>query len=222
MGISDHLTCFLKNLYAGQEATDRTRHGKTVQFSCSVVSDSLRPHGLQHARLPCSSPTPGACSNSCPSTHQSWSQWHHLAISSSVIPFSSCLQTFPTSRSWWPEYWSFNFSISPSNEYSRLISFRIYWLDLIGVQGTLKSLLQHHSSKASIIWCSPFFTVQLTSIHDTGKTIALTRQTFVGKVMSLLFNMLSRFIVSLKDSVSAPTLFSFNIALAIQVFWLSR
>ena len=99
MGISDHLTCFLKNLYAGQEATDRTRHGKTVQFSCSVVSDSLRPHGLQHARLPCSSPTPGACSNSCPSTHQSWSQWHHLAISSSVIPFSSCHPSFPASGS---------------------------------------------------------------------------------------------------------------------------
>ena len=99
MGISDHLTCFLKNLYAGQEATDRTRHGKTVQFSSSVVSDSLWPHGLQHARLPCSSPTPGACSNSCPSTHQSWSQWHHLAISSSVVPFSSCLQSFPASGS---------------------------------------------------------------------------------------------------------------------------
>ena len=127
-----------------------------------------------------------------------------------------------TLRIRWPKYWSFSFSINPSNEYPGLISFRMDWLDLLVVQGTLKSLLQHHSSKASIIWCSPFFTVQLTSIHDTGKTIALTRQTFVGKVMSLLFNMLSRFIVSLKDSVSAPTLFSFNIALAIQVFWLSR
>ena len=91
----------------------------------------------------------------------------------------------------WPNYWSFSFSISPSNEYSGLISFRMDWLDLLAVQGTLKSLLQHHSSKASILLCSAFFTVQLScSYMTTGKTIALTRQTFVGKVMSLLFNML--------------------------------
>ena len=97
----------------------------------------------------------------------------------------------------WPKYWSFNFSISPSNEYSELISFRIYWLDLLAVQGTLKSLLQHHSSKASIPQCSSLFVVQLSHPYmTTGKTIALTRQIFVGKVMSLLFNMLSRLVIA--------------------------
>ena len=97
----------------------------------------------------------------------------------------------------WPNYWSFSFSISPSNEYSGLISFRMDWLDLLAVQGTLKSLLQHHSSKASILLCSAFFTVQLScSYMTTGKTIALTRQTFVGKVMSLLFNMLFRLVIT--------------------------
>ena len=94
----------------------------------------------------------------------------------------------------WPKYWSFSFSICPSNEYSGLISFRIDWLDLLAVQGILKSLLQHHSSKASIPWCPAFFIVQLSYPYmTTGKTIALTRRTFVGKVMSLLLNMLSRF-----------------------------
>ena len=93
----------------------------------------------------------------------------------------------------WPKYWSFSFSISPSNEYSGLISFRMDWLDLLAVQGTLKGLLQQHSSKAPILWCSAFFMVQLShSYMTTGKTIALTRPTFVGKVMSLLFSMLSR------------------------------
>ena len=97
----------------------------------------------------------------------------------------------------WTNYWSFSFNISPSKEYSGLISFRIDWLDLLAVQGTLKSLLQHHSSKASIFWHSAFFIVQLShSYMTTGKTIALTRQTFVGKVMSLLFNMLSRLVIT--------------------------
>ena len=92
----------------------------------------------------------------------------------------------------WPKYWSFSFNISPSSEHSGLISFRVDWLDLLAVQGTLKSLLQHYSSKASILWCSSFFIVQLSHPYmTTGKTIALTRRTFVGKVMSLLFNMLS-------------------------------
>ena len=95
----------------------------------------------------------------------------------------------------WPKYWTFSFSISPSNEYSGLISFRIDWFDLLDVQGTLKSLLQHHSSKASILWRSVFFIVQLSPPYmTTGKTIALTRWAFVSKVMSLLFNMLSRFL----------------------------
>ena len=97
----------------------------------------------------------------------------------------------------WPKYWSFNFSVSPFDEYSGLISFRMDWLDLLAVQGTLKSLLQHHSSKASILWHSAFFIVQLSHTYmTTGKTIALTRWTFVGKVMSLLFNMLSSFVIA--------------------------
>ena len=97
----------------------------------------------------------------------------------------------------WPKYWSFSFSFSPSNEHPGLISFRMDWLDLLAVQGTLKSLLQHHSSKAAILRCSAFFTVQLSHPYmTTGKTIALTRQTFAGKVMSLLFNMLSKFVIT--------------------------
>ena len=123
-------------------------HFSSDQFSRSVVSNSWWPHGLQHARLPCPSPTPGACSTSRPS---SW--WCHPTISSSVVPFSSCLQSFPASGSFpmsqfFPSggHWSFSFSISPSNEYSGLISFRTDWFDLLVVQGTLKSLLQHHSS----------------------------------------------------------------------------
>ena len=151
------------------------------QFSHSVVSDSLRPHGLQHARLPCPSPTPRAYSNSCP-----LSQWCHPSISSSVVPFSSCLQSFPASGSVlhirWPKYWSVSFSISSSNEHSGLISFRMDWLDLLAVQGTFKSLLPHHSSKASILRHSAFFIVQLSHPYMTSrKTIALTRQIFVGR-----------------------------------------
>ena len=97
----------------------------------------------------------------------------------------------------WPKYWSFSFNISPSNEHSGLITFRMDWLDLLAVQGTLKSLLQHHSSKASILWCSAFFILQLShSYRTTGKTIALTRWTFVRKIMSLLFNMLSMLVIT--------------------------
>ena len=128
------------------------------------------------------------------------------SISSSVIPFSSHLQpipasgSFPTSQffaSGGQEYWGFSFSISLSNEYSGLISFKTDWLDLLAVQGTLKSLLQHHSSKASILRLSLFFIVQLSHLHmTTGKTIALTRRTFVGKLISLLFNMLSRLVIA--------------------------
>ena len=129
------------------------------------MSNSLRPHGLKHARPPCPSPTPRAYSNSCPS-----SKWCHPTISSSVVPFSSHLQSFPASGSFqisqfrtrWPKYLSFSFSISSSNEYSGLISFRIDRFDLLAVQETLKSFLQHHSSEASILWCSAFFIVQLS------------------------------------------------------------
>ena len=157
------------------------------------------PHGLQSSRLLCPLLSPGVCSNSGP---LSW--WCHLTISFSVITFSSCLQSFPTSGSyesalliWWPKYWSFSFSISPSNEYSGLISFRTDQFDLLAIQGTLKSFLQYHNLKASVLWCSAFFMGQLSHLHmTTGKTIALTRWTFVGKVMSLLFNMLSRFVIA--------------------------
>ena len=169
------------------------------QFNRSVMSDSLWPHESQHARPPCTLPTPGAYSNSCPS-----SGWSHPAISSSVVPFSSCPQSSQhqgfnnesTLHMRWPKYWSFSFSISPSNEHSGLISFRMDWLDLLAVQGTLKNLLQHHSSKASILWCSAFFTVQLSHPYmTTGKAIDLTSRTFVGKGMSLLLNMLSRLVI---------------------------
>ena len=143
----------------------------SVQFSHSVVSDSLWPHGLQHARLPCPSPTPGVYSNSYP-----LSQWCHPIISSSVIPFS-CLQSFPASGSFQVSQFFTSGGqgirvlasapISPFNEYSGLISFRMDWLDLLVVQGTLKSLLQHHSSKASILQCSAFFRVQLSHPYIT-------------------------------------------------------
>ena len=172
----------------------------SVQFSHSVVSDSLQPHRLQHTRLPCPSPTPGVCSNLCP-----LSQWCHPTISSSVI-LLFLHSIFPSIRVFsdesvlhikWPKYWSFSFNISPSNEYSGLISFRVDWLDLHAVQGTLKSLLQHHSSKASILQSSAFFIVQFSHPYmTTGKTIALTNWTFVGKVMSLLLNMLSRLLIT--------------------------
>ena len=171
-----------------------------VQFSSSVMSDSLWPHELQHARPPCPSPTPGVYSNSCPS-----SQWCHPAISFSVVPFSSCPQSLPASGSFpmsqlcmrGPKYWSFSFSISPSNEHPGLISLRMDWLDLLAVQRTLKSLLQHHSSKASILWRWVFFTVQLSHPYmTTGKAITTTRWTFVDNIMSLLFNMLCSLVMT--------------------------
>ena len=146
----------------------------SVQFSGSIVSDSLRPHESHHARPPCPSPTPGIYSNSCPS-----SQWCHPGISSSVVPFFSCPPIPPSIRVFsnestlhmrWPKYWSFSFSIIPSKEIPGLISFRMDWLDLLAVHGTLKSLLQHHNSKASILRRSAFFTVQLSHPYmTTGK-----------------------------------------------------
>ena len=115
----------------------------------------------------------------------------------SVVPSVRVFSSESVLHIRWPKYWSFSFSISPSNEYSGLISFRMDWLDLLAVQGTLKSLLQHHSSKASIFQHSAFFRVQISHPYMTsGKTIALTRQTFVGKLMSLLFNMLSRLVIT--------------------------
>ena len=164
------------------------------------MSDSLWPHGLKYSKLLCPLLSPGVCSNSCP-----LDQWCYLNV---IVcrPFFLLPSVFPSIRVFssesalhitWPKYWSFSFSISPSNEYSGLISFRIDWFVLLAVQETLKSLLQHHSSKASILRCSAFFIVQLSHPYmTTGKTIALIRQTFVGKVMSLLFNMLSRLVIT--------------------------
>ena len=123
--------------------------------------------------------------------------YHPLLLLSSIFPSIRVFSTESVLRIRWPMYWSLSFNISPSNEYSGLISFRIDWFDLLEVQGTLKSLLQHHSSKTSILQCSAFFIVQLSYPYlTTGKTTALTRQTFVGRVIFLLLNMLSRLVIA--------------------------
>ena len=122
---------------------------------------------------------------------------HPLLLPPSIFPSIRVFSNESTLCIWWPKYWSFSFNISPSNKYSGLISFRMDWLDHLAIQGTLKSLLQHHSSKASILQCSAFFIVPHSHPYMiTGKTIALTRQTFVAKVMSLIFNMLSRLVIT--------------------------
>ena len=145
------------------------QHLEFIQTHVYWVSDAIQ------SSHPLSSPSPPALN---PSQHQG-------------------LFSESTLRMKWPKYWSFSFSSSPSNEHPGLVSFRMDWLDLLAVQGTLKSLLQHHSSKASILWHSAFFIVQLSHPYmTTGKTIALTRRTFVGKVVSLLFNMLSRLVIT--------------------------
>ena len=179
----------------------------SVQFSHSFMSDCLQPHESQHARPPCPSPTPGVYSNSCAS-----SRWYHPTISSSVVPFS-CPQSLPASGSF-PMSQLFAWggqSIGVSALLASVLPMKtqdwfplvldwfpvMHWLDLLAVQGTHKSLLQHHSSKASILRRSAFFIVQLSYPYmTTGKTIALTRQTFVDKRMSLLFNMLSRLVIT--------------------------
>ena len=169
------------------------------QFSHSVVSNSLRPHAPQHARPHCLSPTPGIHPTPWPLSlwcHPTISFCHPLLLPS-LFPSIRVFSNESVLRIRWPKYWSFSFSISPSIEYSGLISFRMDWLDLLAVQGTLKSLLQHHNSKALILWCSAFFIVQLSHLYmTTGKTITLTRRTFVGKVMSLLFNMLPTLVIT--------------------------
>ena len=173
----------------------------SVHFSSSVVSDSLQPHEPQRARPPCPSPTPKSLPKLMsielvmPSNHLTF--YCPLLLLPSIFPNIRVFSNKLALCIRWPKYWSFNFNISPTNEHPGLISFRMDWLDLLAVQGILKSLLQQQSSKASIIWCSAFFTVHLSHTYmNTGKTIALTRQTFVGKLMSLLFNMLSRFIIA--------------------------
>ena len=156
----------------------------SVQFSHSVVSDSLRPHEPQHARPPCPSPTPEVYPNSCPPSQDAIQPFHPLSSLLLLPPIPPSIRVFSSESTLHikgPKNWSFSLSISPSNEHPGLISFRMDWLDLLAVQETLKSLLQHHSSKASILWHSAFFTVQSLShpYMTTGKTIALTRQTFV-------------------------------------------
>ena len=173
---------------------------RSVQFSHSVVSNTLRPHGLQHARPPCPSPTTLLKLMSTELVIPS----NHLILCCPLLLLPS---VFPSIRVFsmesvlcirWPKYWTFSFSISPSNEYSGLISYRMDGFDLLAIQGTLKSLLQHHSSKASILQHSAFFIIELSHPYmTTGKPIALTGQIFVSKVMSLLFNMLSMVITFL-------------------------
>ena len=183
----------------------------SVQFSHWVVSNFLRPqHTTLVHSLDCSMPG-FPVHHQLPELAQTKLMSMQLVIPSNHLilcrPLLLLPSLFPNIRVFsnesvlcirWPKYWSFSFSISPSNEYSELISFRMDWLDLLAVQGTLKSLLLYHSSKASILQHSAFFIVQLSHLHRaTGKNIALTRWTFVGKVMSLLFNMLSRLVIIL-------------------------
>ena len=173
----------------------------SVQFSRSVVSSSLAAPWTA-ARQASLSITNSrsllklmSIESVMPSNHLILCQ--PLLLLPSIFPSIRVFSNEPTLHVRWPKYWSFSFSISLSNEHPGLISFRMDWLDLLAVQGTLKSLLQHHSSKASVLWCSAFFIVQLSHPYmTTGKTIALTRWTFVGKVMSLLFNMLSRLVIA--------------------------
>ena len=166
----------------------------SVQFSHSVVSDSLQPDGLQQARPSCPSPTPETYPNSCP-----LSQWCHPTISSSFVPFSSHLQSFPASGSFqrcqlFTPILTFQLQ---HQSFQCTLKIDLLYDDLLAVQGTLKSLLQHHSSKASILQCSAFFISQLSHPYlTTGKTTVLTRWTFVGKVMSLLFDMLPRLVMT--------------------------
>ena len=167
------------------------------------MSDSLQPRGLQHARLPCPPLAFPVSQNFLkPMSIESVMPSNHLTLCRPLLLLPSIFPSIRVSpnesalRIRWPKYWSFSFSISPSNEYSGLISFRMDWLDLLAVQGTLKSLLQHHSSKASILQCSAFLMVQLSYLDTTtGKTIALNTRTFAGKMMSQLFNMLFRFVM---------------------------
>ena len=174
---------------------------RSVQFSPSVMSDSLQPHEPRHPRPPCLSPTARIYPNLC-----QVSRWCHPTVSSPVTPFSSSPQSFPASGAFLMSQLSTSggqsigvsasTSVLPMNTQDKS-PLGMDWLDLLAVQGTLRSLLQHHSSKASILQCSAFFIVQLSHPYmTTGKTIALTRRTFVGKIMSLLFNMLSRLVIT--------------------------
>ena len=174
-------------------------------FSCSVVTDSLQPHGLQYHQASLSFTIfrsllkLTSIESVKPSNHLILC---HPILLPSVFPSIRVFSNDLVPHIRWPKYWNFSFSITPSNEYSGLISFRIDWFDLITVQGILKSILQHHSSKASILQHSAFVMVQLSHPYmTTGKTIALTRWTIVGKVMFLLFNMLSRLVIAVLSRI---------------------
>ena len=146
----------------------------SIQFSCSVIPDSVQACGLQHARLPCNAPSSRSALR------------RPLLLPPSVSPSIKVFSSEPVLHIRWPKYWSFSFSINPSSEYSRLMPFRIYWLDLLEVQRTLKGLLQDHNSKASVLLCSVFIMVQLSHPYTTsGNTITLTRRTFVGTPVSI-------------------------------------
>ena len=172
----------------------------SVQISHSVMSDSVIP--LIAARQASLSVTNSQSSPKLMCIESVMSSSHLILCHPLLLlpPIPPRIRVFPSEATIcmrWPKYWIFSLSISPSNEYPGLVSFRMDWLNLRAVQGILKSLLQHHSSKASILWCSAFFTVELShSYTTTGKTVALTRRTFVGKVMSLLLNMLSRLVIA--------------------------
>ena len=187
----------------------------SVQFSRLVVSDSLRPHELQaslsitNSRSP---PKPMSIESVMPSNHLILCR--PLLLLTPIPPSIRVFSNESTLHIRWPKYWNFSFSIIPSKENPGLISFRMDWLDLLTVQGTLKSLLQYHSSKASILWLSAVFTVQLSHPYmTTGKTIALTRRTFVDKVMSLFFNTLSRLVITFLTR--SKRLFHFMAAITI-------
>ena len=171
----------------------------SVQFSRSVMSDSVTPRttaSQASLSITNSLSLPKLMSKLVmPSNHTIFC--HPLLLLPSILPSIRVFSNESVLCIKWPKYWSFSFNISPSNEHSGLISMRMDWMVLLAVQGTLKSLLQHHSSKASILQCSAYFIVQLSHPYmTTGKTIALTRRTFVGKVMSLLFNMLSSLVIT--------------------------
>ena len=173
------------------------KHFSSVAQSCPTLCDPM--NAARQASLSItnsqSSPKLMCIKSVMPSSHLILC--HPLLLLPPIPPSIRVFSNESALHMRWPKYWSFSFNISPSSEHPGLVSFRMDWLDLLAVQGTLKSLLQHHSSKASILWLSAFFTVQLSHPYmNTGKTIALTRRNFVGKVISLLFNMLSRLVIT--------------------------
>ena len=191
---------FLLYTVSKKKTKTKTLISIILLLSCPVVSDSLRPHGLQHARPLFlhhlrSLPKFMFIASEMPYSHLIL--WCPLLLLPSIFPSIRDFSNDSSVYIRWPKYWRFSFSISPSSEYSGLISLKIDWFDILAVQGTFRSLFQHHSLKISILWCSAFFTVQLSQPYmTTGKTTALTRQTFFRKVVFLLFSTLFRFVIT--------------------------